>query len=43
LGLGSRWVNASYGGSKTIRILVPKVYINGKINIRMEKMLKTNV
>jgi hypothetical protein len=26
-------VDASYDGSKAIRIPVPKVYINGKINI----------
>jgi hypothetical protein len=27
-------------GSKMARILVPKVHINGKINIRMEKNVK---
>jgi hypothetical protein len=37
------WVDASYGGSKATRVLVPKVHINGKINIRMKKKLKTNV
>jgi len=42
LGLGSRWVDASYDGSKVAKILVPKVHVNGKINIRMEKTLKTN-
>jgi hypothetical protein len=37
-------VDASYGGSKAARILVPKVHINGKINIKMKKKtLKTNV
>jgi hypothetical protein len=37
-------VDASYGGSKAARILVPKVHINGKINTRMEKKtLKTNL
>jgi hypothetical protein len=37
-------VDASYGGSKTTRVLVPKVHINGKINTIMENnMLKTNV
>jgi hypothetical protein len=25
------------GGSKAAKVLVPKVHINGKINIRMEK------
>jgi hypothetical protein len=43
LGLGSRWVDASYGSSKLARIPVPKVHVNGKINIRMVKTLKTNV
>ncbi len=33
-------VDASYGGSKLTRILVPKVHINGKINITMEKNVK---
>jgi hypothetical protein len=37
------WVDASYNGSKVAKILIPKVHVNGKINIRMEKMLKTNV
>jgi hypothetical protein len=36
-------VDASYGGSKATRILVPKVHTNGKINIKMEKTLKANV
>jgi hypothetical protein len=31
------WVDASYDGSKTTRVLIPKVHINGKINTRMEK------
>jgi hypothetical protein len=31
------WVDASYGGSKVARILIPKVHISGKINIRMGK------
>jgi hypothetical protein len=35
-------VDASYGGSKITRVLVPKVHQNGKINIKMEKK-KTNV
>jgi len=39
----STGVDASYGGSKVTRVLVPKLHINGKINIRIEKMLKTNV
>jgi hypothetical protein len=30
-------VNASYGGSKTTRVPIPKVHINGKINTIMEK------
>ncbi len=34
------WVNASYGGSKVARVPIPKVHINGKINIRIEKLLK---
>jgi hypothetical protein len=33
-------VDASYGGSKATRILVPKVHINGKINTRMENNVK---
>jgi hypothetical protein len=38
------WVDASYIGSKATRVLAPKVHINGKINIIMEKKtLKTNV
>jgi hypothetical protein len=36
-------VDASYGGSKVPRVLVAKVHINGKINSRMEEMLKMNV
>jgi hypothetical protein len=31
------WVDASYIGSKMASIPIPKVHINGKINIRMEK------
>jgi hypothetical protein len=38
-----KWVDASYSGSKTTRVIVLKVHINGKINTRMEKMLKINV
>jgi hypothetical protein len=38
-----KWVDASYNGSKAARIIVLKVHINGKINTRMEKMLKINV
>jgi hypothetical protein len=38
------WVDASYSGSKVASIPIPKVHINGKINIRMaKKTLKTNV
>ncbi len=33
-------VDASYIGSKAARILVPKIQINGKINIVMEKKVK---
>jgi hypothetical protein len=36
-------VNASYSGSKTTRVPILKVHINGKINTIMEKKLKTNV
>ncbi len=36
-------VYASYSGSKATRILVPKVHINEKNNIVMEKNLKTKV
>jgi hypothetical protein len=36
-------VDATYNGPKAAKILVPKVHINGKINTRMEKNLKTNV
>jgi hypothetical protein len=34
------WVDASYIGSKMAKVPIPKVHINGKINIRMEKSLK---
>jgi hypothetical protein len=34
------WVDASYGGSKAIRIPIPKVHVNGKINTRMKKRVK---
>jgi hypothetical protein len=34
---------ASYGASKVAKVPIPKVHINGKINIKMEKNLKTNV
>jgi hypothetical protein len=34
---------ASYGASKVAKVPIPKVHINGKINIKMEKKLKTNV
>jgi hypothetical protein len=37
------WVNVSYNGSRTTRVPIPKVPINGKNNTRMEKTLKTNV
>jgi hypothetical protein len=30
-------VDANYIGSKEARVLIPKVHITGKINIRMEK------
>jgi hypothetical protein len=33
-------VDASYDGSKTIKLSIPKVYINGKINARLEKNVK---
>jgi hypothetical protein len=33
-------VDASYGGSKVARVLVPKVHINEKINTIMEKNIK---
>jgi len=32
-------VDASYGGSKAARVLVSKVHLNRKINIKMEKKL----
>jgi hypothetical protein len=32
--------DASYGGSKTIKVLVPNVHLNGKINTKMEKNIK---
>jgi hypothetical protein len=35
--INESWVNASHNGSKAAKVLVPKVHINGKINIRMEK------
>jgi hypothetical protein len=38
--LVSTRVDASYNSSKGARIQVPKVHINGKINIRMEKNIK---
>jgi hypothetical protein len=28
---------ASYGASKVAKVPIPKVHINGKINIKMEK------
>jgi hypothetical protein len=34
---------ASYGASKTAKVPIPKVHINGKINTKMGKKLKTNV
>jgi hypothetical protein len=36
----STGVDASYGGSKVTRVPVPKLHINGKINIRIEKNVK---
>jgi hypothetical protein len=30
-------VDASYGGSKAVRIRHPKIHVNGKISIKMEK------
>jgi hypothetical protein len=36
----STGVDASYGGSKAIRVLVPKVHINGKINTMIEENIK---
>jgi hypothetical protein len=29
---------ASYGASKVAKVSIPKVHINGKINIKMEKI-----
>jgi len=34
------WVDASYGGSKSTRVLVSKVYLNRKINIKMKKNIE---
>jgi hypothetical protein len=33
-------VDVSHNGSKATRVLVPKVYVNEKINTRMEKNAK---
>jgi hypothetical protein len=33
-------VEASYGGSKVARVLVPRVHINKNINTTMEKNVK---
>jgi hypothetical protein len=33
-------VNASYGGSKVTKVPIPKVHINKKNNIKMEKNVK---
>jgi hypothetical protein len=38
--LVAKWAYASYSGSKATRVPIPKVHINGKINIRMEKTIK---
>jgi hypothetical protein len=38
--INESWVDANYSGSKVARVLVPKVHINGKNNIRMEKNVK---
>jgi hypothetical protein len=39
-----RWgVHANYGGSKVVKVLVPKLYISGKFNTMMEKTVKINV
>jgi len=36
----SVWVDVNYDGSKAVRILIPKIHINGKTNIRIEKNVK---
>jgi hypothetical protein len=36
-------VDASYGGSIVTRVPIPKVNINGNINTKKGKTLKTNV
>jgi len=36
----SIWVDVNYDGSKAVRILIPKIHINGKTNIRIEKNVK---
>jgi hypothetical protein len=33
-------VNVSYGGSKTTKVIVSKIHINGKIKVRIEKNVK---
>jgi hypothetical protein len=35
-----QWVDTSYGGSKVAKNPDPKVHINGKINIKMERNVK---
>jgi hypothetical protein len=37
------WVDASYSGSKTARVSIPKVHIIEKLNIKIEKNVKNNV
>jgi hypothetical protein len=37
------WVDVSYNHTKVAKVPVPKVHINGKINTRTERILKTNV
>ncbi len=38
--INESWVYASYSGSKVAKVLVPKVHINGKINVKMKKNVK---
>jgi hypothetical protein len=34
------WIDANYCGSKAVRVPIPKIHINEKINTRMEKNIK---
>ncbi len=38
--IGIFWVDASYDGSKTTIILIPKVHINGKLTLEWKKNIK---